>query len=462
MYGVLPIIDEGSSPKHVVFIVVDAARYDYLERFHTPHLNDLIKEGVSYRNMVAGTCIAGTNPGLATLSTGLFPRDHGIHSSFEWYDKNKKKLVYFYDAEKNILRMDAPTICDHLKEKNPTAKVCAISTKDRHAMLLGGKRADVIAYTYRESVFKRDVMGAYVGAGVSDDYFSWSERVNYSLPAYLKASKQERIVDWVGKKFKHLQADVADTALIEGFIMDGALKVLENERPDLLFIGLVSINIVTHQYGTGSVELEEVVEYTDFQIGRLMAKLKEMGWHKDTLLVITSDHGMSERPIGVDVQTLLKMSGCQDILDNIASFSSGGTGGLYLNDISPAIVERTLDVLRGLNHIQGAWYKYDKHAPWFIQRVAHERTMDIIIIPDYNSVILDAGKEVPNFAFYHGPPYAGDLSIWGIFSGAGVKKLGILGEPLDYFSKEVISEEQIRTIPEQVDVAPTVRTIMGI
>lgn len=138
MFGVLPIIDDNVSPKHVVFIVVDAARYDYLERFHTPHLDDLIKKGVSYKNMIAGTCIAGTNPGLATLSTGLFAKDHGIFSSFEWYDKRKKELVYFYDAEKDILHMDVPTLCDFFKRKNPNAKVCAISTKDRHAILLGG------------------------------------------------------------------------------------------------------------------------------------------------------------------------------------------------------------------------------------------------------------------------------------------------------------------------------------
>lgn len=250
--------------------------------------------------------------------------------------------------------------------------------------------------------------------------------------------------------------------MIDGFIMEGALKVLEEEKPDLLFIGLVSINIVAHLYGTDSAEIEEGVEYTDFQIGRLVEKLKEMGWYNDTLIVITSDHGMSERPIGVDVQTLLKEKGHHDIVDNILSFSSGGTGGIYLKDTSPSRIEKTLEALRNLDCIKGAWYKYDEEAPWFIQRIAHERTMDIIIVPDYNAVILDRGKKVPNFAFYHGPPYPPDLSIWGIFSGTGIKKLGSLGRPLDYSSKEVISDEEIKKLPEQADVALTVRKIMGI
>lgn len=47
MFGVLPIIDENVSPKHVIFIAVDAARYGYLERFRTPYLDELINNGVS-------------------------------------------------------------------------------------------------------------------------------------------------------------------------------------------------------------------------------------------------------------------------------------------------------------------------------------------------------------------------------------------------------------------------------
>lgn len=298
--------------------------------------------------------------------------------------------------------------------------------------------------------------------GVSEDYFSWSERANRFLPDYLKKVKQERVVDWVGRNFKHLQADVADTVLIDGFIMDGALKVLENEKPDLMFVGLVSINIVAHQYGTDSSEIEETIRYTDLQIGRLIEKLKEMRWYDDTLLVITSDHGMAERPIGVDAQTQLKKKRHNDIVDNILYFSSGGTGGIYLNDTSPSMIEKTIEALKEIDYIEEAWYKYNKGAPLIIQRIAHERSMDIIIIPYYNAIILDKGKEVHNFTFHHGPPYPPDINIWGIFSGAGVKKLGIIGEPLDYSSKFIISDEELKKLPEQVDVAPTVRKIIKI
>lgn len=461
MFGILPIVDRMETPKHTIFVVIDGGRGDYLERFSVPHMDALIENGVSYRNAVAPTCTAGTNPGLATLSTGLLVKDHGICSSFEWYDKKTGQLIYFYDAKRDILHMDAPTLGDFLKKKNPAAKVAAISTKDRHTLLMGGKHADIIAYSYRESVFKRRVMGAYTGAGVSTNYFSWQERVNHSLPSYLKDVKQARVVDWEGKTFKHSGVDVADTSLIDGFIMDSALKILENEKPELLFIGLVSANIVAHTYGMDTGEIEDSVEFTDAQIGKLVEKLKEMGWFKDTLIVVAADHGMSERPIGVDVITSLKKKGHNDIVDNVLNLSSGGTGGFYLSDTSSLMIEKTIDTLREIDHIKEAWYKYDPRAPWYIRGFAHERAPDIVIIPTFNSVILDEGYEEPDFPIYHGPPYPADLSIWLIFSGVGVKKLGRMGGMLDYSSKELISDEEIEKLPVQVDVAPTVRAIWG-
>jgi len=462
MLGVLPIVDHDKTPKHTIFVAIDGGRYDYLERVSTPHIDSLIENGVSYRNAVAGTCIAGTNPGLATLSTGLFVKDHGICSSYEWYDKASGELVYFYDAERDILHLDAQTLGDSLKRENPRAKVAAISTKDRHALLLAGKQADIIVYSYRESVFKRDVMGAYTGAGVSADQYSWQERVNYSLPPYLKDSKQVRNIHWKGRDFKHTAVDVADTSLIDEFIMDSALKVLDNEKPDLFFIGLVSPNITAHAYGIYSAELEDSVEVVDTQIWRLVEKLKEMGWFEDTLIVIAADHGMSERPIGVDVITSLKNGGHRDIVGNIVNLSSGGTGGFYLDDTSSFIVGKTIWALKEIDHVKEAWYTRDAKAPWYVRRFAHERSPDIVIIPDFDSVILDEGKEAPTFPVYHGPPYPPDLSIWVIFSGAGVKRIGKVGEMLDFSSKELISEGGIETLPEQVDVAPTIKAIWGI
>ena len=66
------------------------------------------------------------------------------------------------------------------------------------------------------------------------------------------------------------------------------LKILENERPKLLFIGLVSPNIVGHAHTTESIELRESCEVADGLLGMLISRLKGMGWFEDTLLILTA------------------------------------------------------------------------------------------------------------------------------------------------------------------------------
>jgi hypothetical protein len=49
-----------------------------------------------------------------------------------------------------------------------------------------------------------------------------------------------------------------------------------------------------------------------------------------------------------------------------------------------------------------------------------------------------------------------------VFSGAGVKPLGKVGEALDLSSDELLSEHQEAMLPKQVDIQPTIRKICGI
>ena len=126
------------------------------------------------------------------------------------------------------------------------------------------------------------------------------------------------------------------------------------------------------------------------------------------------------------------------------------------------MIKKTIDALSKIAHVKESWYKYDPKAPWYVRRFAHERSPDILILPDFDSVVTEEGYGDPKVRVNHGPPHSPDLNIWLIFSGSGVKQLGKFGEMLDYSSKEFISDKEIENLPEQLDIAPTVRTIWGI
>ena len=105
----LDIIDNGQVPKHVIVVAVDAFRYEYLKQFSLPNLESLISNGASFANAIASNCVAETAPGFASISTGTYMKSHGISSSDSWYDRESKKLHYFYNEETGELHLDAPT-----------------------------------------------------------------------------------------------------------------------------------------------------------------------------------------------------------------------------------------------------------------------------------------------------------------------------------------------------------------
>ena len=455
----LDIVDDRQIPKHVIVVAVDACRYEYLKQFSLPNLESLISSGVSFANAIAGNCVAETAPGFASISTGTYMKSHGISSSDSWYDRESKKLFYFYNEETGELHLDAPTLGEMVKQKNPSTKVASISAKDRNSFLLGGPSADVVAFSYREKMHQR---GDFSGKGVREDAFGWTERPGRALPPYLDDVTVPRLVNWTGPGFHHPDESSANTPFIDEFIMEGALRILQHEKPDIFYIGLISPNIVGHIYQTESNEIKDSMTVVDQLIGKLISCVKEMGWFDDTLFVITADHGMGDKPYSIDLMGEMKRTGRQDLVDNIAyRYVVPAVGGLYLQDVSPSVVDETLAILRGIDHIREAWYKNDPGAPWYIRRGAHNRAPDILVVPEFEYQIAAEGRTEPVYPAYHGAPYYADFSIVMIFSGCGVKQLGTIGEhkiPRDAY----LTDEMVAELPDQTHIVPTIKRMLKI
>ena len=456
------ILDPTRRPKRIVVVGIDGGRGDYLDRFETPWMRMLAEEGVGFRNAIASNGLAETAAGFATIATGLRTNGHGVLTSREWYDRESGRLMYVYDEETGKMRMEVPTVVQRLKKKKPNLRVASISTKDRVAILLPGGSADLVAYSYREHVFHRHRRGSYTGRGVSEEAYKFTERAGRDLPSYLKEIVAPRKVRWSGPGFDHPEIDIADTVLIDRFIMDGALAIVEYYDPDILFIGLVGVNIVGHKWGPDSPEIAECIRETDAQVGRLVELTERKGRREETLFVVTADHGMSMKPNALDITNELLERFGEGLVANIAYTFAGSAGGLYLKDNSPAAVRRMQDAVRKIPHVLGVWWKDEPQAPWFVKRITHPRTFDLLVIPERDWVIVDPGVKEVNVMAHHGPPFPPDLSIVQIFSGPGVRRLGMMGEPLDMESRELMREEEVEGLPEQCDVARLMLLAFGV
>jgi predicted AlkP superfamily pyrophosphatase or phosphodiesterase len=107
-----------------------------------------------------------------------------------------------------------------------------------------------------------------------------------------------------------------------------------------------------HSYGSGSPQYREAIEYEDYQIGRLVENLKELGVYENTLIVITPDHGMTSRSHSGGYETDMRIFSVwhgpgvkqgYEMADSVHIPAYGNYGETYVAhriiDIAPTITE---------------------------------------------------------------------------------------------------------------------------
>ncbi len=78
-------------PEYIIFITADAFRPDYVEKYNTPHLKSLIREGV-WVEKSTDIFPTLTTPNMASLVTGAYPRTTHIAANTQ-FDSIQQKLV---------------------------------------------------------------------------------------------------------------------------------------------------------------------------------------------------------------------------------------------------------------------------------------------------------------------------------------------------------------------------------
>lgn len=84
-----------------------------------------------------------------------------------------------------------------------------------------------------------------------------------------------------------------------------------------------------------------------------------------------------------------------------------------------------------------------------------------MVVPEFRYQIVPEGRTEPVYPAYHGAPYFADRSIVMIFSGCGIKRMGIIGKD-DISPDELLSDEMVQGLPEQTQIVPTIKRILKI
>ncbi|HXN64095.1 MAG TPA: phosphonoacetate hydrolase [Candidatus Acidoferrales bacterium] len=202
-----------------------------------------------------------TNPNNVSIITGVTPAVHGISGNF-FLDPATGEGVMMTDPK--FLRAD--TILAKFSEKG--AKVVAVTAKDKLREILGYKLQNGISFSAEKA-----------------DHCTKQENGIANCLAY------------VGRPLPNEYS--ADLSF---FVLEAGVKVLEREKPDLMYLSLS--DYVQHKYAPGTKEANEFYVDIDDAIGRLAA----LG----AIVALTGDHGMNDKSKADGTPNIVFL---QDLLD---------------------------------------------------------------------------------------------------------------------------------------------------
>ncbi len=332
-----------SRPKLVVLLVVDQFRADYVTRFSgdwTGGLRRLMDEGAAFTQAAFPYMATLTCVGHASIATGSLPRTHGIAANDFWDRAAGKPDNCMADAGTTVVsygapvagiatstrKMLVPAFPDELRAQIPApARVVTLSMKDYTATAMAGRRADVAVWGLQASRSLVTSSGfaqapvrwvaEFAKANPIDADFgkTWTKLLPEAAYQFADDADGERSPGKWGRTFPHVLRGAGapgDDFYLEweaspysdrylGKFAETAIDTLSLGRAagvDYLAISFSALDLVGHEYGPRSHEVQDVLAHLDRTLGSLLAHLDATVGRANYVLALAGDHGVSPVP----------------------------------------------------------------------------------------------------------------------------------------------------------------------
>lgn len=346
-YGQPVLTDKGSItvPRLVVFLSVDQMRAAYLDRFsslYTGGLKRLRENGIVFENAYHEHGLTLTAPGHATLSTGCYPKRHGITAN-DFYNRKTRRMQYSVEdpgvqivgvANKipshSPVNLAVPAIGDWLKKDFRQGKVYAVALKDRSAILLGGQRPNQ-AYWY-DDVTGHFISSSHYGSKVPQWVEGWVGK-DWLKPDIEKGWHKKLADNAVYEKLAGPDFVIQENAVFlpefphdkvrmggfvrperreremiwttpfgDKFTLRFARELIDrhelgaDEVTDMLMVSCSSADVIGHHFGPDSQEVMDYYLRLDEYLEEFFQDLDEKVGNDRYLVVLSADHGVATMP----------------------------------------------------------------------------------------------------------------------------------------------------------------------
>jgi predicted AlkP superfamily pyrophosphatase or phosphodiesterase len=279
--GLIPLAAETArSGGHVVVVVWDGMRPDFVSEETTPTLWKLAREGVTFRNHHAvypsATMVNGT-----ALVTGVYPGKNGVIANYEYRPEIDRSRSINIESQAAVSRGDevsggkfisVPTIAELIQRAGGQTVIAAAKTVglllDRHAGIGTAKNCVTL---FAGQTLPRDVLIPIVAA----------------LGPFPSA---------------HLQRDAWTTKAVTDLLWkDGlpALSVLWLGEPDL----------TEHESAPGAPPALAAIKSSDENLAAVLSALDRRAARETADLFVVSDHGFSTIKRSIDLRKSLRDAG---------------------------------------------------------------------------------------------------------------------------------------------------------
>jgi predicted AlkP superfamily pyrophosphatase or phosphodiesterase len=345
-----------TGPALTVVISIDQFPSRYLEQFAPLFGEDgfeAFQRGAVFEASRYPYATTFTGPGHAAIGTGLPPSRSGIVGN-AWYERagdGKPTKVYCVDDPHTELvtaiggkvaplalpdrrfspvNLSGDSLGDRVVEKYPRARVIGVAIKDRAAILMAGRRAHA-AYWYSEEGQRFVSSRYYPGANPAllahrTDCVNWGASFSrcpwktwaprQSLGGQLEAAgvfdtPETEAFEKVPGGLERTGRDAYRVESTKGLLytpygntllLDFARRVVDVERlgrrgaPDVLFVGLSSMDYVGHAFGPDSVEVADTVKRLDRDLAAFVNHVTGSVGATRVTFALTSDHGVQAIP----------------------------------------------------------------------------------------------------------------------------------------------------------------------
>jgi arylsulfatase A-like enzyme len=322
---VAPVFAAGKA-EHIVVVVWDGMRPDFVNETNTPTLYQLAREGVFFQNHHA-VYISSTEVNGTAMATGCYPNRSGILANREYRPAIDPLKPIDTEAIEAVRKGDEVTRNHYLQV--PTLE--EILQRAGKRTVIAGAKPVVLLHDRLEQ------------GRVCTDCVNLFERT--TIPA--TALEKLDLPAFPPQDIPNTRRDEVATQALVGPMWDKGV-------PAFSLLWLSEPDATQHASGLGTARALKALKGSDDNLARVLKELTARGVRDKTDVFVISDHGFSTDARPVDVVVFLKKAGFKAVReleqppanDDILVIGEGGTALLYVIGHDSKLTHKIVELLQ--------------------------------------------------------------------------------------------------------------------